>query len=436
LHDDVHNEPADVLVSHSDVAGGPEAVFVEEGSTLIWGPGNLDADPLFAAPDRESYRLLPGSPCIDAGDNTAVPPDTVDQDNDGDAVGPEVLDLDGQSRFIDDPDTTDTGHSDGIHPAVDIGAFEFGCVDFNGDGKVLVCHRSPGHPEHTSELEVSPNAVFSHLSHGDHCGPCGGDCNGNGIPDAEDTADGTSSDCNNNSIPDECEPECNGNGHPDSCDISEGTSDDCNENGVPDECEPDCNDNGQTDACDIGEGSSTDCDDNGVPDECEPDCNSNGQTDACDIAEGESEDCNGNGVPDECEPDCNENDQADECDIDQGLSEDCNLDGVPDDCVPTPLITTQPEDQEAQPGDMVLIGITVEGFVLGYQWRKDGVALVDTDRIIGTNGTLLVILDVEPGDAGVYDCVVTDLLLGCEATSDPATLTVIEPRSSVLHGKP
>jgi len=50
------------------------------------------------------------------------------------------------------------------------------------------------------------------------------DCNGNGVPDACDIADGTSEDCNHNQIPDEC-------------DIASGSSVDNNGNGVPDECE-------------------------------------------------------------------------------------------------------------------------------------------------------------------------------------------------------
>lgn len=35
----------------------------------------------------------------------------------------------------------------------------------------------------------------------------------------------------------ECSPDCNGNGVPDECDIADGTSDDLNGNGIPDECE-------------------------------------------------------------------------------------------------------------------------------------------------------------------------------------------------------
>ncbi|MFQ5462152.1 MAG: hypothetical protein ACE5E5_05940 [Phycisphaerae bacterium] len=53
---------------------------------------------------------------------------------------------------------------------------------------------------------------------------CLNDCNGNGIPDDQDIADGTSQDCQPNGIPDEC-------------DLQSGTSPDCNENGIPDECD-------------------------------------------------------------------------------------------------------------------------------------------------------------------------------------------------------
>jgi hypothetical protein len=56
------------------------------------------------------YRLLSGSPCIDAGDNHCVPP----------AV---MTDLDEQPRFVDDPFTSDTGI--GTPPIVDMGAYEF-----------------------------------------------------------------------------------------------------------------------------------------------------------------------------------------------------------------------------------------------------------------------------------------------------------------------
>ncbi|MBM44541.1 MAG: hypothetical protein CMJ36_05980 [Phycisphaerae bacterium] len=127
------------------------------------------------------------------------------------------------------------------------------------------------------------------------------DCNGNGVADDCDIANGDSSDANENEIPDECETiDCNNNGINDADDIADGTSTDCNGNNVPDEC-------------DIADGTSTDCNGNGLPDECESDCNGNNIPDECDIADGTSEDCNGNEVPDECDPDEDGDGLADGC---------------------------------------------------------------------------------------------------------------------------
>lgn len=68
-----------------------------------------------------NYHLLPDSPCIDAGDNTAVTPGV-------------TTDLDGRPRFLDDLCTTDTGY--GTPPIADMGAYEFAYAyfgDFDGD---------------------------------------------------------------------------------------------------------------------------------------------------------------------------------------------------------------------------------------------------------------------------------------------------------------
>ena len=197
--------------------------------------------------------------------------------------------------------------------------------------------------------------------------------------------------------------DCNNNDTPDTEDLANGTSEDCNENEIPDDCELDCNANGQQDDCDIADGTSDDCDANGVPDECDPDCNDNGVPDACDIAGGTSNDCDGDGIPDECE------------------------DG------PGPVITAQPISQEAEPGDFVFFIVQADGLQLVYQWRKDGVELRDTDRILGTDTAGLIILEVVPGDAGSYDCVVTDFFGAC-ATSNAAVLTVTDPCPADFDG--
>lgn len=67
-------------------------------------------------------HLGPGSPCIDAGDDTVVPADSLDLDGDGDELEPPPLDLAGAPRFVDDPQVADTGH--GRPPFVDMGAYE------------------------------------------------------------------------------------------------------------------------------------------------------------------------------------------------------------------------------------------------------------------------------------------------------------------------
>ena len=134
--------------------GGASAshCLVEGGSP---GEGNLDADPLFIRDpdpgpdgwwgggddDPGDLRLRPRSPCIDAGDNTALPPDTFDLDQDGDTTEPIPLDLDGLPRVADDPGTPDIGiGGNGQTAMVDMGAFEFHGIscrpDVNDDGLV------------------------------------------------------------------------------------------------------------------------------------------------------------------------------------------------------------------------------------------------------------------------------------------------------------
>ncbi|HEY3243692.1 MAG TPA: thrombospondin type 3 repeat-containing protein, partial [Phycisphaerae bacterium] len=64
--------PASIKVTYSDVQGGEAAVSQNPsaGCVAMFGAGNLDAlDPLFSP----TFSLMTGSPCIDAGDNTAVP---------------------------------------------------------------------------------------------------------------------------------------------------------------------------------------------------------------------------------------------------------------------------------------------------------------------------------------------------------------------------
>ncbi len=85
--------------------------------------GNIDSDPRFVEPGYwddngvwfdGDYHLLPDSPCIDAGDNSAVPSSV-------------LTDLDGNLRFVDRAEVPDTGS--GTAPIVDMGAYEANYIE-------------------------------------------------------------------------------------------------------------------------------------------------------------------------------------------------------------------------------------------------------------------------------------------------------------------
>ena len=53
-----------ILIAFSDIQGGEAGIVTSENDTIIWGEGNIDADPLFLDPDNGDYSLQEGSPCI------------------------------------------------------------------------------------------------------------------------------------------------------------------------------------------------------------------------------------------------------------------------------------------------------------------------------------------------------------------------------------
>ena len=118
LWGDTPNEVNDVnsstTVTYSDVDGGTGQSW--------FGTGCIDADPLFVAADEGDLRLSDCSPCSDAGNNAAAPPDTTDLDGDDNTTEPIPFDLDGYPRFVQDPNVPDTGS--GTPPIIDMGACE------------------------------------------------------------------------------------------------------------------------------------------------------------------------------------------------------------------------------------------------------------------------------------------------------------------------
>jgi hypothetical protein len=133
---DMDDKKAELIISYSTLKDDNEGI-TQEGSTLITrGDGNIDTDPRFRDPAGadeiagtvdDDLGLRAGSPCIDAGDNTAVPADIDDLDLNEDLSERIPLDLDGRTRFADDPGTADTGLTDipAYPDIVDIGAYEY-----------------------------------------------------------------------------------------------------------------------------------------------------------------------------------------------------------------------------------------------------------------------------------------------------------------------
>jgi len=151
-----------LTIRSSDILGGVPDGAVDEG-------GNIDLDPQFKRrpvagsgpqqilePDYGDLRLNSGSPCVDAGDNQALPNGV-------------VADLEGQPRLVDDPCTSDSGSPKA--PIVDMGAYEFrppsGCGDglCDGDETCRTCVCDCG--------ECCGDAVCAEY---ESCISCAGDC--------------------------------------------------------------------------------------------------------------------------------------------------------------------------------------------------------------------------------------------------------------------
>ena len=100
LDSEILNIDSSPIITYSDIQGGT--------GQLWFGTGCIDADPCFINADANDFHLSPYSPCIDAGNNAAVPSSI-------------TTDLSGLPRFIDSC-KADTGS--GTPPIVDMGAYE------------------------------------------------------------------------------------------------------------------------------------------------------------------------------------------------------------------------------------------------------------------------------------------------------------------------
>ena len=77
-----------LTISYSNIGGGYDSIWVDSTSTLNWGPGNIDLDPLFETGPLGDYHLSLSSPCIDAGNPASEYNDPEDPFNPGYALWP------------------------------------------------------------------------------------------------------------------------------------------------------------------------------------------------------------------------------------------------------------------------------------------------------------------------------------------------------------
>jgi hypothetical protein len=100
-------------------------------ATVTWSIRNLSVSPKFVKPDGvagtedDDLHLQSGSPCIDAGDNAAVPEDLDDLNANGNWTERIPFDVEGKPRFADDPTVSNTGAAAPSYPSiVDLGVYE------------------------------------------------------------------------------------------------------------------------------------------------------------------------------------------------------------------------------------------------------------------------------------------------------------------------
>ena len=103
---------------------------------------------------------------------------------------------------------------------------------------------------------------------------------------------------------------------------------------------------------------------------------------------------------------------------------------------PTISITTQPVDATAAQGlnaTFTVVATASDGSDVLYQWNKDGVALLDSDTVNGSNTPTLTISDSDEGTSNITVTISHPTAGNSPVTSDTVVFTVVSSRDIVSY---
>ncbi|HKQ60250.1 MAG TPA: thrombospondin type 3 repeat-containing protein, partial [Candidatus Polarisedimenticolaceae bacterium] len=359
------------IVRYNDLFGNlPDQV---DGPPYIGQNGNISLDPLFVdyvLPGRD-FHLTATSPVIDQGENAQAP----------------ITDFDGRPRVQD-------GNGDG-QARIDLGAFEFGNTDTDGDG-------IPDDGDSSGSTTDRPCASGQTTGCDDNCrtvanpsqldtdgdgqgNSCDGDDDNDGVGDGSDNcplaANASQVNADGDALGDACDPcpndaanDADGDGacgNVDNCaSVPNPAQTDTDHDGLGDACDPDDDNDGRVDGSDncplVANASQANADGDAAGDACDTctDTDADGfgnpgfsantcTTDNCPTLANPSQlDTDGDGQGNACDGDDDNDgvvDVSDNCPlVANSLQADADADGVGDACDPCPSDTTNDADGDGR----------------------------------------------------------------------------------------
>jgi hypothetical protein len=95
---------------------------------------------------------------------------------------------------------------------------------------------------------------------------------------------------------------------------------------------------------------------------------------------------------------------------------------------PNTVVVSAPSNATNCPGENAAFSVAATGFDLAYQWRSNGVNLVESGKYVGVTSTTLQVNNVNNNDGATYSVVVSGY---CNNVTNSATLTVLTNVSAI-----